>query len=195
MPGIGAHHEHNAAAADDFALFTHATDAGANLHTGVRGDGRPRLQLDQDDERKASEYRRRAPRITRGALLVALFLQLTAKKGANRPPLREKSSPCTSGLKTIESGRPVKKPRFSPTESSAASDSALYPQPARVHLGGQKTALNDEIRPPTQNRSLRFAQPAAGVASSSAVGAGRARTFLVPIFTIGSTAITRPGSS
>lgn len=44
MAGIGADDEYDAAATDNLALFTHATDAGANLHTGARGGGRPRLQ-------------------------------------------------------------------------------------------------------------------------------------------------------
>jgi len=44
MARISAHDDHNATAADNLALITHATDAGANLHEQVRGDGRPRLR-------------------------------------------------------------------------------------------------------------------------------------------------------
>ena len=44
VAGIGADDEHDAAASNDLAFFTHATDAGANLHTRTRGGGLPRLQ-------------------------------------------------------------------------------------------------------------------------------------------------------
>jgi hypothetical protein len=43
VTGIGAHDEYDASTPHDLALFTHATNAGANLHTQARGDSRPRL--------------------------------------------------------------------------------------------------------------------------------------------------------
>jgi hypothetical protein len=39
MAGVLANDDHHATTADDLALITHATDAGANLHGQVRGDG------------------------------------------------------------------------------------------------------------------------------------------------------------
>jgi hypothetical protein len=44
VAGIGANHEHDASTPDDLALLTHATNAGANFHSRVRGGDRPRLQ-------------------------------------------------------------------------------------------------------------------------------------------------------
>jgi hypothetical protein len=43
VAGISTDDEHNASATDNLTFLTDATDAGANLHTRVRGDGRPRL--------------------------------------------------------------------------------------------------------------------------------------------------------
>ena len=38
VAGVRANNDHHPAAADNLALITHATDAGANLHGQVRGD-------------------------------------------------------------------------------------------------------------------------------------------------------------
>ena len=43
MAGVCADNNHHATTADDLALITHTTDASANFHEQVRGDGRPRL--------------------------------------------------------------------------------------------------------------------------------------------------------
>jgi hypothetical protein len=40
VPRVSADHEYDAAASNDLALLTHATDAGANLHGRTRDDGR-----------------------------------------------------------------------------------------------------------------------------------------------------------
>ena len=47
VAGIRAHDKDDAAATDNLARVADATDAGANLHTCDRGDGRPRLQREQ----------------------------------------------------------------------------------------------------------------------------------------------------
>ena len=47
VSGIRAHDKDDAAAPDNLTLVADATDAGANLHTCDRGDGRPRLQREQ----------------------------------------------------------------------------------------------------------------------------------------------------
>lgn len=39
MPGVGADHEDDATAPDDLALFTHPTDASADLHGRTRDNG------------------------------------------------------------------------------------------------------------------------------------------------------------
>lgn len=44
VPGVGADHEDDATAPDDLALFTHPTDAGADLHGRTRDDGRGGLK-------------------------------------------------------------------------------------------------------------------------------------------------------
>jgi hypothetical protein len=41
VPRIGADDEHNAPPLDDFALFTHATNAGADLHVRTRKTNPP----------------------------------------------------------------------------------------------------------------------------------------------------------
>jgi hypothetical protein len=38
VAGVRANDDHHATAADNLALITHATDAGANLHGKARGD-------------------------------------------------------------------------------------------------------------------------------------------------------------
>jgi len=52
---ILAHDKDDAAAADDLALVADATDAGANLHACVRGDGRLRLQRDEGDSTESPQ--------------------------------------------------------------------------------------------------------------------------------------------
>ncbi len=48
VAGIRAHDEDDATAPDNLAFVANATDAGADLHACVRGDGRLRLQRDRE---------------------------------------------------------------------------------------------------------------------------------------------------